>query len=102
MHQSVERLTFYGRMLYIIGKWQKHRSFCSSLVGSLETWLGLKTPSVTHLSRSMSSSFGVHGSGGGVSYSLLSDFFFLLPVDATMAYGVFLRSLGLSELGLTD
>ena len=102
MHQSVERLTFYSRMLYIIGKWQKHRSFCSSLVVSLETWLGLKTPSVTHLSRSMSSYFGVHGSGGGVSYSLLSDFFFLLPVDATVAYGVFLRSLGLSELGLTD
>jgi len=79
-------------------KRQKRWSLHSSLVGSLETWLGLKTPSAIHLSRRASSSFRVHGSGGKVSYSLLSDFHFHSPVDTAMAYGVFL----LSELSLTD
>ena len=67
-----------------------------------ETRLSLKTPSGIHLSRSTSNSFGVHGNGGGVSYSLPFDFLFLSPVDAAMACGVVFLSLGLSELGLTD
>jgi len=61
-----------------------------------------ETPSAIHFSRSTSSSIGVHGIGGGLSYSLPFDFLFFLPVDTVMACGVDLRSLGLSELGLTD
>ena len=83
-------------------KRQKRKSFHSSPVGSLETWLGLKTPFAIHISRSTSSSFGVYGSDGGVSYSIPLDFLFLSPMDTAMAYGVFLHSLGLSELGLID
>ena len=44
----------------------------------------------------------MHGIGGGLLYSLPSDFLFFLPVDIIMAYGVDLHSLGLSELGLTN
>ena len=50
----------------------------------------------------MSSSFGVHGNGEGVSYSLPFAFLFLSPADTAMAYEVDLRSLGLLEFGLTD
>ena len=79
-------------------KRQKCRSLHSSSVGSLETWLGLKTPSAIHLSRSTSSSFRVHGNDGGVLYSLLSNFLFLLLVVTTIASGLFL----FLELGFTD
>jgi len=57
---------------------------------------------VIHLSRSTSSSFGVHGIGRGFSYSLPPDFLFFSLVDTAMACGVDLHSLGLLELGLTD
>ena len=54
--------------------------------------------SVFHLSSSTSNSFGVHGIGGGVSYSLLSVFLLHSPVDTVIACRTFL----LSELGFTD
>ena len=64
--------------------------------------MDLKTPSTIHLSRSTSSSFGVHGIGERLSYSLPFDFLFFSLVDTIMACGMDLHSLGLSKLGLTD
>ena len=64
--------------------------------------IGFENPIYDHLSRSISSSFGVHGIGRGFSCSLLSNFLFFSLVDTVIAYGVDLCSLGLSELGLTN
>ena len=74
----------------------------ASSVGSLETLLDLKTLSAIHLSKRTSNSFGMHGMGGGLSYSLPFDFFLFSLVDTVMACGVGFRSLVLSELGLTN
>ena len=98
--QSAQHSTI-GCCTWLCKRW-KHRSLHSSLVGSLETWLGLKTPSAIHLSGSTSNSFGVLGNGLWVSHSLPSDFLFLSPVDTAMACKVDLHPLGLSKLGLTD
>ena len=51
---------------------------------------------------STSNFIGIHGSGRGLSYSLPSAFLFLSPIDTTIAYGVDLRSLDLSELDFNN
>ena len=65
-------------------------------------WLGLKTTSAIHLSKSMSNSFDVLGIDGRLSYPLPCGLFLFSLMDITMAYVVGFRSFGFSELGLTD
>lgn len=101
VNQFAKRQAFCGRMLYIAMQTTEMRVPPLFFHGFLDTWLGLKTPSAIHLSKSTSSSFGVQGIGGGLSYFFPSGLFLFLLVDTTMACGNDFYSFGFSKLGLT-